>query len=203
MTTRRATVIGVFSNADEARAAADELRRDGFGDERIGLIARTADAGTATRAAGHDHERDRTGLPADPTHSQWGEGAGIGAAAGVVTGAGLGLAVAAGLIPGIGPVIVGGTLAALLASAGTGAAVGTVLGALVGLGVPEEEATYYDNEVRTGRTVLTVRADDRAAEAWDVLARHGAYDFENRGRDAAGDTAMNPAPGTGLEATPY
>jgi len=195
MTTRRATVIGVFSDRDKAQAAVDELRRAGFRDDQIGLVSRTQ-TDTATHAARHDHARERTGLPSDPTHSKWEEGAGIGAAAGAATGTGLGLAVAAGLIPGIGPFIAGGTLAALLASTGTGAALGTVLGGLVGLGVPEEEATYYENEFKTGRTILTVRADDRSTAAWDVLARHGAYDFERRGDTTA-------APGTGLEATPY
>jgi hypothetical protein len=105
------------------------------------------------------------------------------------------LAVAANLIPGVGQVIAGGTIIAILASAGTGAALGGVVGALVGLGVPEEEATYYDSQFKTGRTIVTVRADDRAPEAWEVLARHGAYDFERQ--DAAA------VPGAVLEATPY
>jgi hypothetical protein len=196
MTTRRATVIGVFTDRGQAQAAVDDLRQAGFRDDQVGLVSRTADTGgTTTHATGHDQVREKTGLPADPTHSRWEEGAGIGAAAGAATGAGLGLAVAANLIPGVGQVIAGGTILAILASAGTGAAVGGILGALVGLGVPEEEATYYDTQFRTGRTIVTVRADDRSAAAWDVLARHGAYDFE---RQEAG-----AAPGTALPATPY
>ncbi|HEY1378237.1 MAG TPA: hypothetical protein VGF55_15665 [Gemmataceae bacterium] len=193
--TRRATVIGVFSDRDKAQAAVDELRQAGFRDDQIGLVSRTQTE-TVGHAAGHDHARERAGLPGDTTHSKWEEGAGIGAAAGAATGTGLGLAVAAGLIPGVGPFIAGGTLMAILASAGTGTAVGTILGALVGLGVPEEEATYYESEFKTGRTILTVRADDRSAAAWDILARHGAYDFERRG-----DATV--VPGAGLEATPY
>src|SRR5947209_8904781 len=143
--TNPAAVVGIFDDYRQADVAIGELRRAGFRDDEIGILSRT----TVT---------SETGIVNDPTHSRWEEGSGIGAAAGAVTGTGLGLAVAAGLIPGVGPMIAGGTLMALLASAGTGAAVGTVLGALVGLGVPEEEAKYYDNEVRTGRTVITVRA---------------------------------------------
>jgi hypothetical protein len=119
----------------------------------------------------------------------------VGAAAGAAAGTGLGLAVAAGLIPGIGQVVVGGVFAAILASLGTGAVVGGLVGALVGLGIPEHEAAYYETEFKTGRTILTVRADDRAAAAWDVLARHGAYDFERQ--------PAAVAPGTAVEATPY
>lgn len=195
MTNRRATVIGVFIDHDRARAAADDLRKAGFSDDQIGLVTRTTDGGTATHAASQDRAKEKTGLPSDPTHSHWEEGAGIGAAAGAATGTGLGLAVAANLIPGVGPVLVGGAIMAILASAGTGAAVGGLIGALVGLGVPEEEASYYDSQFKTGRTIVTVRADDRSAAAWEVLARHGAYDFERQESAAS--------PGTALPATPY
>jgi len=154
MTNRRATVIGVFADHDQAQGAGDDLRRAGFRDDQIGLVTRTTDSGTATHAASRDRAKEKTGLPSDPTHSHWEEGAGIGAAAGAATGTGLGLAVAANLIPGVGPVLVGGAIMAILASAGTGAAVGGLIGALVGLGVPEEEATYYDSQFKTGRTTV-------------------------------------------------
>jgi hypothetical protein len=104
--------------------------------------------------------------------------------------------VAAGLIPGVGPAIAGGTLMALLASAGAGAAVGSVLGALIGLGVPEAEAGYYEGEFKSGRTLVTVKADERAGEAWDCLARHGAYDMHT-------NRAATAAPGADLPATPF
>jgi hypothetical protein len=184
MTTHSATVIGVFEDRDQAHRAVDDLRRAGFREDQIGLVSRDNERPT-------DDGRAKSGATSESTATLWEEGAGIGAAAGAVTGTGLGLAVAAGLIPGVGPVIAGGTLVALLASAGTGAAVGTVLGAFVGLGVPEEEARFYEGEVTAGRTIVTVRADDRSPEAWEILGRHGAYSH-----DAA-------AVGSNLPATPY
>jgi hypothetical protein len=164
------TVVGVFDDRARAEEAIRALREAGFGDDRIGLVSqyRTAAAG------GSD-----TGLSPDPTGTRWEEGAGIGAATGAVAGTGLGLAVMAGVVPGIGPALAGGALLALVASAGAGAAAGTVVGALVGLGIPEDEAKYYEGEVTAGRCVVTVRAGDRAAEAVEVLRRFGA-----RGCDA-------------------
>ncbi|HEX4592326.1 MAG TPA: hypothetical protein VH120_20495 [Gemmataceae bacterium] len=196
MTIRRATVIGVFSDQVKARAAVEDLKQAGFRDDQIGLAVRTETSATTTSPLGGGQYKERTGLAGDATGSHWEEGAGVGAAAGAATGAGLGLAIAAGLIPGIGPVIAGGTLAAILASTGTGAAAGAILGGLIGLGIPEEEAAYYDTEFRSGRTIVTVRADDRAGEAWTILMRHGAYDFDNRGDETV-------APGMDMEATPY
>ena len=78
----------------------------------------------------------------------------------------------------------GGILATALAGgvtgAVTGAVAGGVAGALVGLGVPEEEATYYDQQFRDGRTLMTVRTDDRYADAGDIVRRRKGYDYETR-----------------------
>lgn len=178
--TNPAAVVGVFDDYRQAEQAIQELRRSGFRDDEIGILSRTT-------------HMSETGIVNDPTHSRWEEGAGIGAAAGAITGTGLGLAVAAGLIPGVGPVIVGGALAALLASAGAGAAVGTVLGALIGLGIPEEESQFYESEFKAGRTLVTVRAGSRNEDARPILTRFGAHEPATSGA----------AFGSGVEATPY
>jgi hypothetical protein len=161
-------VAATFATRREADAAVRDLRAAGFSDAQIGVMAQS------------NEERDRpnkSGIPNDPTESRWEEGSGIGAATGAAAGVGLGLAVAAGLLPPLGPLIAGGALVALLASAGAGATVGTVVGGLIGLGIPEDEATYYEDELKSGRTLVTVHADDdefgRSADASELLARHG------------------------------
>jgi hypothetical protein len=160
------TAVGVFDDPMQAMEAVRALRATGFDDTHIGMVSRND-----TRA-----DAERSGLQDDPTYTRWEEGSGVGAAAGAVTGVGLGLAVAAGLIPGVGPIIAGGTLVALLASAGTGAAVGTVLGALVGLGIPEDEATFYESEVAAGKTVVTVHSPERVGDAEEILRTNGALE---------------------------
>ena len=55
-------------------------------------------------------------------------------------------------------------------NAAAGAAVIGLVGALVGLGIPEEDARYYESEVRGGRYLVSVAADSREAEAWAILA---------------------------------
>jgi hypothetical protein len=163
------TAVGVFANRQSAQQAVQALRSAGFRDDQIGVVSRNNDGST------------RSGIAGDPTETRWEEGTGVGAAAGAATGVGLGLAVASGLIPGIGPAIAGGSLMALLASAGAGAAVGGVVGGLIGLGIPEDDATYYESEFRSGRTIVTVRADARYAEATDILRRHGAVERATAG----------------------
>jgi hypothetical protein len=165
----RTTVVGVFHNRDDAERAIDELHRLGFHDEEIGFAVRGGDHTTMTET---DKETET----------------GSGALSGAIAGAGIGGFIAAAaslLIPGFGPVIAGGILATLLGGAAVGAAAGGILGALVGLGVPEEEARYYESEFKEGRIIVTVKAGTRFSEARDVLYRHGAYDVENRGGLAA------------------
>jgi hypothetical protein len=121
------------------------------------------------------------------THSKIVEGTAIGAASGAGLGALWALGIAAGVLPAVGPVIAGGLLVSVLASAGATAAVGTVVGALVGLGVPEEEAWYFENEFNAGRTLVTVRPESRIAEVEAVLRDHGAFtEFGAAGARAAG-----------------
>jgi uncharacterized protein (TIGR02271 family) len=168
-TTQRSTVVGVFRDRTRAEEAVEELHRAGFREDQIGFAAREGEAPAGSAAVGEGTEA--------------GEGAAKGVVGGGIIGGVLG-ALATGLIPGIGPVIAGGLLAGIVGGAAIGAAGGGILGALVGsLGVPEEEARYYDEEFRSGRTLVTVKADGRYDEAQALLRRYGAYDVTSRGRE--------------------
>lgn len=163
-TTRR-HYVGVFDDRNDAELAARDLREGGFKDDDIGYAWRD-DAGKTHQ------EGNKAGAMAA-------SGAGTGVVLGGIIGAGAAL-----LIPGIGPVVSGGLLASALAGAATGAVTGAVAGgvagALVGLGVPEDEAKYYDSQFREGRTLMTVRADDRYDEAGDIVRRRRGYDYATR-----------------------
>ncbi len=53
-------------------------------------------------------------------------------------------------------------------------------GALVGLGIPKEEAEFYQREFESGRVVVTVAAEGRDPEARLIIDRNGGYDQESR-----------------------
>jgi outer membrane lipoprotein SlyB len=88
-------------------------------------------------------------------------------------------------------VIAGGLLGAVLASAATGAAAGGVVGALTGLGVSDEEAAYYDEEFRKGRTIVAVQTDDRADVAYGILQRNHSLQPQIT---TMGDQGQGPRP---------
>ncbi|MDZ7618301.1 MAG: general stress protein [Patescibacteria group bacterium] len=161
------TAVGVFRDYEQARNAVEDLRHKGFDEERIGVASR--------------YEETETQATPQSAESHAGTGAATGGAAGLGVGALWGIAVVTGLLPAIGPAIAGGTLAAILSSAVAGGALAGIAGALVGLGIPKEEAEYYGNEFKEGRTIVTVDAGDRFNEAVEILESHGAYQAAHAG----------------------
>ena len=77
------------------------------------------------------------------------------------------------LIPGVGPIVAGGVLAASFGFAIAGTAVGGILGAMAGLGVSEEEAKFYEREFNEGRAIVAVKAENRTAQATQILLEQG------------------------------
>jgi len=160
---KNSLVVGVFADRAKAQEAVRALKEAGFTDKQIGVITQ-------------GNKKDLT--VTDGAGSNIAEGAAIGAATGAGVGALWALGMAAGLLPGIGPAVAGGILASLLASAAGAAAVGGLAGAPIGLGIPEEEAHYYESELKAGRTIVTVKANSRTQEAWEILQRFEASRYD-------------------------
>jgi hypothetical protein len=175
------TVVALFDDFNTANAALRELVDNGFSRDDISLMASDASGEYGRYLETGTHEADTSGAAQGA-----GVGAGIGAAIGGLGGLLIGLG--ALTIPGIGPVIAAGPLAAALtglAGAGAGAVAGGVtgglIGALVDLGVPEETAEYYAEGVRRGGHLVTVRTDDHMTDrAVDIMNRHNPVDVNER-----------------------
>jgi hypothetical protein len=170
------TVVGLFHNQADAERAIQRLKQEGFSENQIGVAIK---------------DRGRQEELIEGTGTQAAEGAATGAIGGGVLGGVIGLLAGVGAlaIPGIGPIIAGGTLASTLAGAGIGAAAGGLLGALVGMGVPEEDAQHFDKGFRAGGTLVTVSAGSRAEEARVCLYESGA-DLGSLGRGMAASAGV-------------
>jgi hypothetical protein len=172
---KRSTVVGVFHERTAAQQALAELRRVGFREDQIGVVSReegTSPAATSAKTA----EKE----------SHIGKGAATGAAAGAGVGALWALGIVTLGLPAIGPVIAGGIFASILASAAGTAVAGGLVGALVGLGIPEEDAKYYEGEFKAGRSIVTVQSAGKSGEAEEIMRRFGAYDIHSRQATPAG-----------------
>jgi len=158
------TVVGVFDRTLKAEDVIGELQQAGVDRNQISLLV-SSDTGAS--AANDDSK---------PNHiAGTGAGAAIGGIAGLVVG------LAASAIPGIGPILAAGPIAAALGSIGIGAAAGGLIGSLTGMHIPEEDAHYYAGEVRRGRAVVLVNTSAKLADrVRDVLNLAGARSVDER-----------------------
>jgi len=161
----RNTVAAIFDSRDDAEDAINALKDASFRGQDIGLVARN---------------RDEASALADATGTKAGEGAATGAVAGGLLG-GLGgflAGIGALAIPVVGPVIAAGAFATALTGAAVGAGIGAIAGALIGMGIPEDEAKWYDERVRGGGWLVTVTSPERYDEARAILREYGGHDYE-------------------------
>jgi len=166
------TITRLFDNYADAKAAVSELESLGVPHSDLSIAANNVDG-----AHGDDH--DGVNDHGDVTRGT-STGAVLGGAGGLLAGLGL-LA-----IPGLGPIVAAGWLAATAAGAGIGAAggaaTGSIVGALKNAGHSDEDAHVYSEGLRRGGTLLSARvADDLAPQAEAVLGRHNSVDAATRG----------------------
>lgn len=151
-------VVGVFHDRNQAEEALENLKGHGF-EEDISLVARD--------------DQQRGGGQGGMGGQDLSEGTFTGGALGGI--AGLLAGVGALLIPGIGPIIAAGPIAAAL----TGVVTGGIAGGLIDFGLPEERGEYYEEQVRQGGILVSMKAsDEKVEEAASILRQYGASDVE-------------------------
>jgi hypothetical protein len=100
-----------------------------------------------------------------------------GSAVGIATGGAVGAVagfLVVNMVPGVGQIITGGALTAMVLGSLLGAAGGSLVGPFVRMGLTEEEADEADRHFAAGRTVVVVRAPGREAQALEIMSKRGA-----------------------------
>ena len=154
-------ITGLFKSRTSAQKAVEDLVNHGYSRDDISLLM-----SDATRGREFGLEMS-TKAP---------EGMATGATIGGVLGAIAAGLVALGIIvvPGLG-LLAAGPIVATLAGLGAGAAAGGLTGALVGLGIPEHEATFYNEHIEKGGILVGVYShSDTVERAKSILEAAGA-----------------------------
>lgn len=149
-------VVGIFRDLSSAEQAVTQLRNNGFSTEEINLVSK--DPAAKTYAESNDSIMDGTMT-----------GGAIGGVGGLLLSAG------ALTIPGLGPIIAAGPLAATLA----GAIGGGITGGLIDWGIPTVKSEEYNQEVSSGNTLAVIKTPEtKVAQAVQILTAYGAMNVE-------------------------
>ena len=159
------SVIAVYNRISKAEIAIHALEQEGFPAQQISLVSKNLESDNNV----HGYitaDNDQTTRSAK-------SGAWAGGLFGLLTGA------AFIWIPGVGPLLIIGRLAAvLLASlegALLGAAGGGLLGALVNCGVADQHVPHYEAQLTHGKCLVIAHGnEDDVGKAHDILQGTGA-----------------------------
>ena len=168
------TISRLYDTYSDAERAVTRLEGAGVPHSDISIVANNSDNWYGSRSGKVDRDRDGVDDRAEGAGTGAGIGAGLGGAAGLLAGLGL-LA-----IPGLGPVVAAGWLAATAVGAAAGAATGGIVGALTEAGVSKEDASRYAEGVRRGGTLVTARVPDQDRSRLDALLHERAVNLQER-----------------------
>lgn len=180
------TISRLYDNYADAQSAVSKLEAAGVPHSDISIVANNSDGSHVIGKKDHDHDG------VDDRAESAGKGAGIGAGVGGTAGllAGLGLLA----IPGLGPVVAAGWLAATAVGAAIGATTGGLVGALTEAGVSKEDADHYAEGVRRGGTLVTAKVADADKIRLDAILQTSSVNLVDRSASwkKSGWTGYNP-----------
>ncbi|HKB42217.1 MAG TPA: general stress protein [Gemmataceae bacterium] len=153
------SVVAIFPDIDTAEDAVRKLGQGGFPIEQVSIIAQ--DLGSEKKVHGFVTSCDVAKASAKT-------GAWVGGIFGLLVGA------AFVWVPGVGPLVVAGSLTAALAGglegAVAGAAVSGVLGWLASLGISKQHILKYEEYVKAGKYLVIAHGSaDEVAKARQIL----------------------------------
>lgn len=197
------TVVGLFENQDYAEMAARRIKEQGLRTDDISIIAKhgeTGDpydrassggmngAGESAIFTGNENNIGTSGIGtggfvamgrtgSEGTQTGVNDNISDGVISGGVLGGIAGLLIGAGsiMIPGLGIIAAAGPITGLL----SGAVTGGVVGGLIDLGIPESKSRQYENDVRSGKVLFSMKTDeDKVNRITSILRNSGASNIE-------------------------
>lgn len=152
--------IGIFPDYHSTEQALRKLQGIGYAMARVSVIGQDSEDLNRSGQGSDVQLQDIQTIQDDDTHAD--DGAATGGIAGGAVGGLTGLLVGLGTlaIPGVGPIMLAGVAATAIATTVAGGAIGVatggLLGGLIGLGIPEDRAKIYNDNVIHGHYLVIV-----------------------------------------------
>jgi hypothetical protein len=156
------TIVAVFQELIEVEQVVQELVDGGFSRDSISVVAHHAKCGPAIGP-----------VPTLTSSGSLSTAAAVGGLGGFAAG------MVALAIPGIGPILAAGPIAAELVAGGVGSVAGGVISWLKQTGVPGDDAGSFCEAVRRGGILLSVECPEaRAFDAQQIIGEHRLIDMD-------------------------
>jgi uncharacterized membrane protein len=160
------TVAAIFDNRDYAEMAAREIKNQGLRTDDISIVAKEGETGDRGMTA--EMGRGTRGVNDNISDGVLGGGV-LGGLAGLLIGAG------SMVIPGLGIIAAAGPITGLL----SGAVTGGVVGGLVDLGIPENRSRQYESDIKAGKILFSMKAEDNNIDKIaSILRSNGAVSVD-------------------------
>jgi len=165
------SVVAVYPHMDQAEGAVQLLQRGGFPIEHVSIIAR--DLGTGNKVHGFV-------TSCDVAKAAAGRGAWLGGIFGLLVGA------AFIWVPGVGPLVVVGSLTSALLGGLEGAVAGAALSGLLGwltsLGISQDQIQKYEESVKAGKYLVIAQGQEpEVSKARSILGATAPVELNAHG----------------------
>ena len=171
-------VTAVFEGADEANHAAKQIKEAGLRTSDISIVARQSEEGNDSGRGGSREDRGFTmGRGEGDDTRMVNDNVSDGTIAGSVIGSVAGLLLGFGLIaiPGLGIIAAAGPVAGII----SGAITGGIVGGLVDLGIPEEKSKEYEQHIKEGKVIFSMKTkDENVQRVSSILRESGGQGVE-------------------------
>lgn len=145
------TLVGIFDNYSSAENATHKIKDTGLTTNDISIVTKETQTDTSVQA-GAINDNISDGVVT---------GTVLGGVAGVLLGIGT------VVMPGLGVIAAAGPIVGLL----SGAVTGGVVGGLIDLGIPEDDSQTYENEIKGGKTLLTMKCSEDDIDKISTILR--------------------------------
>lgn len=166
-------IVATFQNYSDAERAARAIKEQGLRTDDISIVTRQSNTTDATSS---DTKPGATMMSGNQSEAR-NDNISDGVVAGGVLGGLAGLLLGAGsmVIPGIGAIAAAGPITGLL----SGAVTGGIVGGLVDLGIPEAEGKAYEQQLRQGKVLFSMKTEDaNIARVTELLKSNAALSVD-------------------------
>lgn len=172
------TIVAIFDSHSAAEKAAKEIKDQGLRTEDISIVVKEK----VQRNSDTSVEAGSMAFGADSGEEGRGRGINDNISDGVMTGGVLGglagVLIGAGsmAVPGLGIIAAAGPITGLIA----GAVTGGVVGGLVDMGIPENRSRQYETDIKAGKALFSMRAEDENIDSVaSILRNNGAESVDS------------------------